>query len=61
MNEQDLIRTLKAGLILLAAIQMRIADKCNADFRGENARDLKRAEECFDQVYRNLPPAGGLA
>jgi hypothetical protein len=60
MSDPELVKTVKAGFILLAAIQRRIADGCGADFRGDNAKDLKRAQEYFDQVYQNISgPTGG--
>jgi hypothetical protein len=55
MADRELVRTLKAGLILLAAIQQRIADNANASFVGEEgARDLKRVEKLFDSVYESV-------
>lgn len=58
MSEPEITKTIKAGFVLLVAIQIRIADGCNADFRNDNGRDLKRAQEYFDQVYRDLSGAG---
>jgi hypothetical protein len=59
VNDPSLVKTVKAGFVLLAAIQIRIADGCGADFRDDNARDLKRAQEYFDQVYNNLSAPEG--
>jgi hypothetical protein len=59
MTEPDLVKTVKAGFVLLAAIHIQVASGCAADFRGDNALGLKRAQEYFDQVYKNLSAPDG--
>jgi hypothetical protein len=55
MSDRELVRTLKTGLILLAAIQQRIADGANGTFAGEGGmRDLKRTQELFDKLYESV-------
>jgi hypothetical protein len=55
MADREVVRTLKAGLILLAAIQLRIANDENGSFVGDTgARDLKTAEKLFDVVYESV-------